>query len=497
MTDNNGARSRAALAGRLPIVGGERIYTRYSQFFFTCIAFSAATWAFLVGSALPYVGDTKIAMVGFFCGYVVGIVPVVLASGLPSLRYGVDTIDAVKSSFGRYGMVLPLLGLVAMLCGWTYVLVALTARGAGNVIQAARQVDGQTPEWLITVIGVVAAVGVWLLVSRGPRLLERLSNWVGPAVVLVSVVMLGVLLWKFGVRDLVSTNVPAQQAFTTNEVQAFAYAAEFGVAAALTWWPVVGGITRMVRSRRHVMSPLVVGGAVLGGAFIVGVAAFGAVTTGSADPTIWMIRLAGSVVGSLSMAVILVANIATMVIMIYISGVAIQQIRLFARLSWIVVTGLLTLPGLLVAFRTEWVLSKVMTWLSYSGMIFAGIVGVTLVDYFVLRRQRLDIAHLYAHSANGKYWFWGGVNWVAVAVTAASMWLYLWMYDPITLETQPAFQVLGAGLPTILVSALVYYALSRLISIPLGKGGYPAHSEVAGAVQTTDEAALQELRVRL
>jgi NCS1 family nucleobase:cation symporter-1 len=488
--------AREALSGRLPIAGGERIYTKYFAFLWTCTAFVVATWSFLVGSQLPYVGDTKLGILGYICGYLVSSALVILAAGMPSYRYGVDTIDAVKSSFGRYGVVLPLFVLLAALVGWTYVLVAMTARGAGNVIQTARDNGGQTPEWLITVIGIAVVVMVWLIASKGPRLFERLNNWVGPGVIVLAAVMLGVLLWKFGPRELL-TNVPAAEAYTQDKVMAFAYAAEFGVASGLSWLIVVGALTRHVRSRGHVVGPLMIGGGLLGGKLIVAIAAFGAVTAGTADPTIWMIQLGGSVVGSLSMAVIMVANMATMVVMIYTAGVAIQQVKLFARLPRVVVIGLLTLPGILIAFNTEWLLSKVMVWLSYNGLVFAGILGVMFVDYFVLRRQRLDIAHLYAHSAKAKYWFWGGVNWVAVVVTAASVWFYLWMYNPITLETQLIFALLGAGLPTALLSAFAYYLLSKLITVPLGKGGYPTRSEVAGAVQTTDEDALQELRVGL
>lgn len=500
MSDTNSTQSRIAreaLSGRLPITGDERIYTKYSTFLWTCTALSAATWAFLVGSSLPYVGDTKLGIIGLVCGYAISLTLVVLASGMPSYRYGVDTIDATKSSFGRYGMVLPLFGLLATLVGWTYVLVAMTARGATNVIQTARGASGQTPEWLVVVIGIAVVIVVWLITSRGPWLFERLNNWIGPAVIVVVVLMLGVLLWKFGLHAVLFTNVPAEAAYTADKTMSFVYGAEFGVAAGLTWWPAMGALTRLVRSRGHVVGPMVIGGSVLGGGFITAVAAFGAIVAGNPDPTVWMIQLTGGLIGSLSIAVVLVANMATMVMMIYMSGVAIQQVRVFARLRWEIVIGVLMLPAILVAFNTEWLLSKVMEWLTYNGLMFAGILGVTLVDYFMLRHQRLDVAHLYAHSAKAKYWFWGGVNWVAVAVTAASVGFYLWMYDPITLETQPVFRLLGAGLPTALLSGLAYYVLSKLITIPLGKGGYPDTSEAGAAVQTTDKAALQELRVGL
>lgn len=86
-----------ALTARLPVLANERIYTNYSSLMWTFLAFNAATWAYLIGGALPFIGNTKIGLAGFFAGAVIGLVPVTLASGMPSLRYGVDTIEAAKA----------------------------------------------------------------------------------------------------------------------------------------------------------------------------------------------------------------------------------------------------------------------------------------------------------------------------------------------------------------------------------------------------------------
>src|ERR1700736_780957 len=71
--------SREALAGRLPILSEERIYSRFGSFLWTCTSFSAATWAFLIGGSLPSVGNTVIGILGYLCGVILGLVPVVLA----------------------------------------------------------------------------------------------------------------------------------------------------------------------------------------------------------------------------------------------------------------------------------------------------------------------------------------------------------------------------------------------------------------------------------
>jgi hypothetical protein len=69
---------------------------------------------------------------------------------------------------------------------------------------------------------------------------------------------------------------------------------------------------------------------------------------------------------------------------------------------------------------------------------------------------------------------------VAVAVFAASFALYLSIYDPLTLDVHPVFEVLGAGLPTVVVSATAFPCASETARLfvcspslklpPLGRG---------------------------
>jgi nucleobase:cation symporter-1, NCS1 family len=464
--------TREALSGRLPILSTERIYSNYTSFLWTCTTFSAATWAFLIGGYLPYLGDTRISILGYLCGMILGMVPVTLASGFPSYRYGVDTIDAAKASFGIRGMILPLIGLLATMVGWTYVLVALTARGAANIIQTVQASADPTPEPIVIGFALLTLMLVWLLASKGPWLFEQLSNYIAPGHIVVTIVMLILLLLKFGPQTLMSANVATDKLYTADQVQGFAYAVEFGISNSLTWWPVMGGLTRLVKSRRDIVGPSVLGVGVLGAAFISSVAAFAAVTAGTPDPTIWMIQLGGRIIGIAIMTFVLAANIATMVIMIYLAGVSIQQVRFLTRVRWDLLIVLLLIPGIYFAFRTEWLLGTVMAWLTYNGVMFVGISGITFVDYFILRKQRVNAAHLFTSSSSGKYYFWGGFNWIAIVVAVVGIALYLEMYNPVSLVTNDYFRYLGAGLPTMTLSAILYFLLIRAVAVPLGKGDY-------------------------
>ncbi|MBD1588846.1 cytosine permease [Pseudomonas typographi] len=467
-----------ALSGRIPVLSGERVYTTYGSFLWTCCAFSAATWSFLIGSYLPFVGDWRLGVMGYVVGLIIGMALVTLASGVPSYKYGTDTIDASKSSYGYRGILIPLVSLLITLIGWGYVVEALTARGASNIVAtiSGTSITGAGQEHLVIGVAMALLCVVWVTTCKGPKLFERLNAYIGPFHMIVTVIMLGILINKYGVHTLWSSQLPADQMLTKSPIQGMALAVEFGVGAAMTWWPVIGGLTRLVKHKKHIIGPPVIGVGILGSAVVSTVAALAAISAGTYDPTVWMIAVGGSIFGSIVMTVVLAANLATMVVLIYLAAVSVQQIKVFARMRWELLIGLLLLPGLYFAFKTEWLLSVVMTWLSYNGVMFVGISAITTVDYFFLRKQRLDAASMFAKE-NSQYAYWGGVNWVAVVITIASVFGYLKLYDPATVVMAPAFNYFGASIPTFFLSGLAYYLAARLILIPMGKGGYLQHAQ--------------------
>ncbi|SDR53815.1 Cytosine/uracil/thiamine/allantoin permease [Paraburkholderia fungorum] len=462
-----------ALSGRLPVLATERVYGTYGSFLWTCCAFSAATWAFLMGGFLPFVGDWRIGVMGYVIGLIIGMATVGLASGAASHRYGTDVIDAAKSSFGYRGIVVPLFGLLATLIGWSFVVEALTARGAANIVATISKsgLTGNGHEKLVVCFALVALLLVWLIASKGPKMFERLNGYVGPLHMLITAMMLGILVYRFGWHTLWTSQVPVDHMLTRDPTRGLALAVELGMSNSLTWWPVIGGLTRLVKNRSHIVGPSIIGVGLLGAALVSTVAALASISAGTNDPTVWMITLAGPLVGSLTMGVVLIANVSTMVVMVYLAGVSIQQIKIFSRIRWELLLAVMLLPGIYLAFKTEWLLTASMSFLSYNGVMFVGVTGVTLVDYFAMRRGHLDLAHLFA-TRESKYEFWGGVNWVAVAVTFVAAAIYLWLYNPVTSAMAEPFKYLGASIPVVVISGALYYVGMRLITVPLGKGSY-------------------------
>ncbi|WP_187276549.1 cytosine permease [Parahaliea maris] len=459
----------AVLDGRLPILPQERVFATARSFTTTCITFGAAIWVFLVGSLLPSVGNVKLGIVGYTSGLIIGFVPCVLASGVPSFRFGIDTVDASKSVFGVRGAFLPMIGILCTSLAWSTIIMAMVAQGVTKLVYG----DGSGEGAMLTVaVALVVVVLCWLLVRKGLTFIQQVNNVAGPALIALATLSLALLLWRFGWDSLWTNKEPEAGVYTTDPLKSLAYALEFGIATSLAWWPYLGGMFRAVKHRRHVMTPSMIGLTLVGGAYCSSVAALAASAFSTSDPLAWITLLGGPVLGTGIVILILFANIAIMGMLIYFAGVSVQQLRPLAHIPWSVLLAILLVPVALAAFSTSWVLTQVATVTVYVGMQFVSITAIGITDYYLLRGQHIDAEHLFARLPGGRYWFWGGINWVAVLVVALGSATYIWIYNPVTLETADVFRYLGASIPVMLGCAVLYYLLMRLIA-RAGVGSYP------------------------
>jgi NCS1 family nucleobase:cation symporter-1 len=95
----------------------------------------------------------------------------------------------------------------------------------------------------------------------------------------------------------------------------------------------------------------------------------------------------------------------------------------------------------------------------------------------------LSMPDIFTRSNAGRYWYWGGVNWFAVAVALIVMVVYILMYDPSTYRAVWIFRFLGAGIPMVLLAGGSYFLLARFLLRRMGKGGY-------GAAQMSDAGSI-------
>jgi nucleobase:cation symporter-1, NCS1 family len=249
-------------------------------------------------------------------------------------------------------------------------------------------------------------------------------------------------------------------------------AIELGIAVSFGNWPFMGGLLRLVRYRRHVVTAPMLGMSLVGLGFGAAVSAIIAVALPSDDPIIWILELGGPKLGTVIAIAILAGNIAVIGLLSYFAAIAIQQIKVIARLPWRAIIGLMLLPSIVAAFNIDTTLSSVIAIANYQGMVMVGIASVCSADYFILRKQQLDLPQLFVAGPAGRYWFWNGINWIAIAGVMISAAVYRLLFDPATLVSAPAFRYLGASIPAYLAGAAIYVAGMLLMQRFTDAGGY-------------------------
>ena len=62
--------------------------------------------------------------------------------------------------------------------------------------------------------------------------------------------------------------------------------------------------------------------------------------------------------------------------------------------------------------------------LAYNGTMHAPLAGVLFVDYFLIRRQRLDLRSIFDDAPGGEYHYTRGFHWRALAAVVLGQVVY-------------------------------------------------------------------------
>ncbi|MDI7260909.1 MAG: cytosine permease, partial [Thermodesulfobacteriota bacterium] len=99
--------------------------------------------------------------------------------------------------------------------------------------------------------------------------------------------------------------------------------------------------------------------------------------------------------------------------------------------------------------------------LLFIGAMFCPLFGIVLADYFLLKKGLMDVEDLYRK--NGKYWFWRGINPLAIIVWAIGFAVYLG-FSPMLMEKVLGIKAafpwpIGSSLPSLVLAGLIYWCL--------------------------------------
>ena len=480
-----------ASEGTWPILRREKTWSLLSL---TGVSVSASicAWAFAMGGALAWWAPAWAGSLILPGGVTLGVAICLLAVLLPSMRYGIDSGGATKPQFGALGAVFT----ISFICFTMFIANASVIVPLGGVIAHVGALAGWWDEGSVNTIRIVAGLlsmlAIWVFVSRGAEIIRRTSVLIAALVAVVALVILIAVLAKYGFGQIGA----AEPVGTSGDRQLdFALASEFAIATGLSWWAYTGAITRMGKKSSHGVYAALIGmGIALSLTSLPSL--YAGLVTGDPDPSGALTEVLGLWMGLVSVAFMLLANIGTGVVGAYAAGVAVKQLRPFrTRPSWPVLMFVVLLPSAVLVCFPEWFVTHQPSFFLLTGLFPAQFCAVQIVDFYVFRRRALDPVSLFDTSSKGKYFFWGGINPAAlVAVASGSLAYWLMLLDPMSYVPQSGlFKWITASIPSAFVAALTYWALTRFVVIPLGKGGYERYHKTEAVAQTSAESKAEDV----
>lgn len=446
----------------LPLLPSERTWGPLALFGNAASA-AVATWCFIIGGYLAYYLPAGIGTLVMVSGMLIGMFFVVMACLPSATRYGVEAIRSTRPIFGVRGSYLTVALLVVFTVGWNTILMIFLGRAGAQILIAGGMAGESLRGFLEVSLALVGLVVVWFTLRKGPDTLRNIGPVIAVSVIVLSLVVLVMLFAKVGVSTVFSA--PALAPSGDNLLD-YMTGIELLVATALSWWPYVGGLLRLSTGTKTAIWPAIGGlGIAVSAICLIGLYSATAMPDSGGDPTSYLLEVGGLGFGLVALAFIVLANIGTTMLGIYVSALAIKQVPAVDRkVSWNASTALVLAPvAVVVLFLATPFYDHFGTFLAFSGVVFGPICGVQIADYFLIRKQNLDLRSLFSDVPGNHYWFTGGFNIAGLVSIAVGVTAYLLLLDPVTFESAPLFKFIGASVPATLVAGAAYLVLAQVL----------------------------------
>src|SRR4051795_1654461 len=335
-------------------------------------------------------------------------------------RTGVNQMVLSRSAFGRRGAYVPAVAQLLLTMGWvgvnTWVVLDLTL-GVLNEVGVSGGTGLKYAIGLLLMV-VQAVIAIW-----GFYLIRTFEKYTVPVAALIMAVM-SVLAWtKSDVTWSHSTVHGADKLTSISQLLT-----AIGVGWGVSWFTYSSDYTRFV-SRRYTDRQVWLATAL--GMFLptVWLATLGASIASSgadSDPS----QLVASVFGVMTIPVLLLimhGPIATNILNLYSCSLAALSIGLRVMRWKVTAVAAVVGTGVLIAFiQSESFATSFDNWIASIIVWISPWAGVTLVEYFVLRRGKVDVPALYEPPDRSPY---GDVNRPAIVALVCGLAAgWAWQY---------------------------------------------------------------------
>lgn len=457
--------------GALPALGHERPFSFYDAMFLM-IAYSVATWNFILGGWIGYFSTAwdsiAILLIIWFL--------MIFGSFMCSLntRYGVEMYVGMKTALGSRGVWGMFVWWAAVNNGWIALCAIMLGLALNAVITAVGgpNIDFRIFALIAYVISVAVAYG-------GASAFKWMTRFSVPFILAVTFAM----IYVFHVHIGWEAGFSVTPAWGTG-IRGWDLGAswECGAVWAVGWWIWIGQITRLFKQESATVYGIYsgMGACTFLTAFV---SAFTALHLGIFDPVEWMLPIGGLFFGCLALLFIAFANITSCALLTYAQAMSAKSLWPDAKWHTAIATTVPTLGMIMIPFVYDRfiVFSFLNTW------AIGPVLGIFFVDYFILRRRRIEVLELYGK--HSKYWFWGGFNIPAYIIMVGLGIFGFFIMNPLTFgnvimltPTVTMFEKTTATMFITFLAAIIYYAIGKLWLVPRsGKGGYISVAASSGS----------------
>jgi len=417
---------RETKLGLLPMRTDQRLWGM-TDVLWVAGATGIATWAFLQGYYTAGYNTMPQALASLFGGIMVFILLVAMVA-VPATKYGIDSWIVFRSSIGFNGVYPLLILAMASGFGWHAVNTQIYGLAWTNLLSTAGWEGVSSSPWIGKAIAITCPLFALMIAAKGPKAVGIATRIMCSLLIVLGILMAVIVLARGGLSDVWnSAPLWGEAPSRTN----YMISVEWQVAFAVSWAPAIGQLTRVAKKELHGFWGLYWGyGFVMAAYIVIGViVAYAAASMGAevtSDPTQYLYTVGGPWAGTLSLMIVIIANISTTAVSIWCLSLSVKLVWP----SWPYMRVALGCTGYIVAL-VLWggLIENFGSFLAIVGATNGTLLALIIADYYVVRRRRLDIAGLY--DRHGSYKFTGGFNLPGIVAYALGFGAYLLVYDPI------------------------------------------------------------------
>lgn len=448
MSKMNDFIQQETITGIVPMTNKDRQYSFWDLFLSTS-GFAIATWCYTQGAYVAQYLTFSQMLINIFSFNIIWVfiecLPILFA-----VKYGIDLWIWLRAVLGKRGVALLSTTISLANFGWYAVAANLFA---SSMIHLANSFGFGLDKGLwAPILGTLCVLLGTLIALGGPEVIKWTNRFLVIALLLVGLIIVGICFVAVPITDIMNIQ-PATQG-DLSPLERFMLSGEGNVAFAFSWSTQALVLPRLAKTERSgywatalsygVVAPFFVA---TGG--VMALAMFVKTGVYESDPTTMLSTLSTPAFALLSLLLVAFANIGTqgtgsyVNCMIVKSGMPKVSYKLMVWIAMVYVSALTIWGGVEEYFGS---------FISLAAYIQGPIIGMIVVDYFLLRKRKLDLRSAYFLEGHRAYEFTKGFNLVGLSCVFISLFVaVLFVYNPVTAQIQsPIFLVTtGSGFTAI------------------------------------------------